>query len=65
MTIHIQSTTLHSDKYPTADHSPILLACPEAVIYSFDRSPIEQIAYEYTEHFQIYKSFLEDRGSYL
>lgn len=48
-----------------ATHSPILLACPGAVIYSFDHSPIEHVAYEDTEHFQIYKSFMEDRKRYL
>jgi predicted ATPase len=44
-----------------ASHSPILLACPNAVIYSFDRVPIGPVAYEDTEHFRIYRDFLRER----
>ena len=48
-----------------ATHSPILLACPGSVIYSFDHIPIRQIAYEDTEYYRIYKSFMNDRAQYL
>jgi predicted ATPase len=48
-----------------ATHSPILLACPHAVIYSFDYSPIQEVRYEETEHYQIYRDFLEKRANYL
>jgi predicted ATPase len=48
-----------------ATHSPILLACPGAEIYSFDTIPITQIEYEETEHYQIYKNFMEDRKQYI
>jgi predicted ATPase len=48
-----------------ATHSPLLLACPRALIYSFDYSPIKQIGYEETEHYRIYKNFLENRTTYL
>jgi len=48
-------------QFIVATHSPILLACPGAVIYSFDRVPIERVAYEETDHFKIYKTFLENR----
>lgn len=44
-----------------ATHSPILLACPGAAIYSFDCSPVSRIEYRQTSHYCIYKSFL-DRG---
>jgi len=46
-------------------HSPLLLACPGARLYGFDRCPIGPIDYEQTEHFRIYKSFLTDRGNWL
>jgi predicted ATPase len=46
-------------------HSPILLASPGAVIYSFDGSRIKQIAYEDTTHYRLYKSFMENRERYL
>ncbi|MCX5803646.1 MAG: AAA family ATPase [Proteobacteria bacterium] len=47
-----------------ATHSPILLASPNATIYSFDHAPISQINYEDTSHYQIYKEFLNDRKKY-
>ncbi|RTZ98086.1 MAG: AAA family ATPase [Deltaproteobacteria bacterium] len=45
-------------------HSPILMAFDGATIYNFDRSPIRPIAYEQTEHYQIYKNFLLDRKNH-
>jgi predicted ATPase len=47
-----------------ATHSPILLACPDAQILSFDSIPICPIAYEQTEHYRLYKSFMEDPNRY-
>ena len=43
-----------------ATHSPILLACPDAHILTFDEIPVKQIAYENTDHFRIYKDFMAD-----
>jgi predicted ATPase len=48
-----------------ATHSPILLACPKSMIYSFDYSPVKIIRYEDTEHYQVYKSFMENPDKYL
>jgi predicted ATPase len=48
-----------------ATHSPILMACPGVVIYSFDHIPVKAIHYEDTEHYQIYKSFIEDRNRFI
>jgi predicted ATPase len=48
-----------------ATHSPILLACPNAKIYSFDYIPIKTIDYEQTEHYKIYKDFLNNREKFL
>ena len=39
-------------------HSPILLTCPEARIYSFDHVPVRSIEYHETEHYRVYKDFL-------
>ncbi|HDR14013.1 MAG TPA: AAA family ATPase [Desulfobacteraceae bacterium] len=39
-------------------HSPILLSCDGAVIYSFDYSPPRVLQYEDTDHYQIYKGLL-------
>jgi predicted ATPase len=39
-------------------HSPLLLACPDSRIYSFDHTAIEPIDYENTEYYKIYKTFM-------
>ena len=41
-----------------ATHSPILLSCPAATIYSFDRIPIAPTPYEQTDHCKLYKAFM-------
>lgn len=41
-----------------ATHSPILLSCPGATIYSFDHIPVLPIAYEETEHYRVYREFI-------
>ena len=48
-----------------ATHSPILMACPGATIYSFDDTPVKTIDYERTEHYRIYRDFMKDRSKYL
>ena len=48
-----------------ATHSPILLACPGATIYSFDCVSVQSVCYEQTDHYQIYASFLRDKNTYL
>jgi len=52
-------------QFVIATHSPILLACPNAIIYSFDQPSVLPVSYEETDHFRLYKSFLEDRNKYL
>jgi len=47
-----------------ATHSPILLACPEAVILSFDDIPVKRVDYENTEYYRIYRDFMEDRNKF-
>ncbi len=41
-----------------ATHSPILLSCPGATIYSFDHSSIRAVDYRDTEHYQVYRQFM-------
>ncbi len=48
-----------------ATHSPILLAYPDAQIFSFDEGHIQEVTYEETTHYRIYKQFFADRGAYL
>jgi predicted ATPase len=48
-----------------ATHSPILLAFPGSVIYTFDHIPAQAIRYQDTEHYQVYKDFMENPGQFL
>lgn len=52
-------------QFIVATHSPILLACPGATIYSFDYCPVQPIAYEATEHYQLYQNFMQNWRTYL
>ena len=47
-------------QFVIATHSPILLACPGAQIYSFDASRIREVDYQDTTHYQVYKQFFMD-----
>ena len=48
-----------------ATHSPILLAFPGAVIWSFDASPMTRVAYGDLEHVTLTRDFLRDPEAYL
>jgi len=48
-----------------ATHSPILLACPDAKILSFDRIPIAAIEYRQTNHFKLYRRFLQNPNAFI
>jgi len=48
-----------------ATHSPILLAYPGAQIFSFDSPRIEEVDYEDTAHYRLYKQFFTDRSAFL
>jgi len=52
-------------QFIVATHSPILLACPEAKIISFDHVPVANVEYEETDHYRIYKNFMNNREKYL
>jgi predicted ATPase len=49
-------------QFIVATHSPILLACPGATIYSFDQTPIRPVRYEETDHYRTYRDFLIRAG---
>jgi predicted ATPase len=48
-----------------ATHSPILLAFPGAVIYSFDESPIAAVPFESLDHVTLTRDFLNNPESFL
>jgi len=61
--VHALATQKNS-QFLIATHSPILMAYPQATIYSLGAEGIAPIAYEDTEHFQVTKSFLSRRESF-
>ncbi|WP_427051013.1 AAA family ATPase [Paenibacillus sp. TC-CSREp1] len=54
-----------TSQFIIATHSPILLGYPGADILSFDDGHIHEITYEDTDHYQITRSFLENRNRML
>ena len=48
-----------------ATHSPILMAFPQARLYSFEEGRINHIDYEDVEHVNLTRAFLNDPGSFL
>jgi predicted ATPase len=60
-----QLATRGDVQFIIATHSPILLALPEAEIFTFDTSPIRKVRYEDTDYYRVYRDFLDNRGKYL
>jgi predicted ATPase len=60
-----EMSALGHAQFIIATHSPILLACSGSVIYSFDHTPVKTIRYEETDHYRVYKNFMENPGQYL
>jgi len=51
-------------QFLVATHSPILLACPGATIYTFDHSPIASVPYQATDHYKVYRRFLDEQARF-
>lgn len=47
-------------QFVISTHSPILMAYPDAWIYSLDETSIARVFYEETEHYQVTKDFLNN-----
>lgn len=52
-------------QFVIATHSPIILAFPEAQIFSFENGAIIQVKYEYLEHVRLTRDFLDNPQSFL
>jgi predicted ATPase len=52
-------------QFIVATHSPILLAFPDARIYSFDATPVQAVAYEDLDHVRVTRDFLNAPQRYL
>jgi predicted ATPase len=55
----------HGAQFIIATHSPILLAYPDAAIWSFDGGEIQPARYEELEHVTVTRTFLDNPGAYL
>ncbi|MEW5725650.1 MAG: AAA family ATPase [Thermodesulfobacteriota bacterium] len=51
-------------QFVIATHSPILLAVPGAHIYCLDQVPIQRVEYLETEHYRLYRDFLNHPERY-
>jgi predicted ATPase len=61
----IRRSVVNGNKqYIIATHSPIILGCPDAKIFSFDSPGISEIGYEQTESYRFYKEFLENPAKF-
>lgn len=59
------SSSRQGAQFVIATHSPILLACPDARIYSFDATPVARVHYDELEHVAVLRAFLNDPGAFL
>ena len=48
-----------------ATHSPFLMACPDSLIYTFDNTRIEPITYNNTQHYRLYKNFMDNPDDFI
>ena len=57
---------VHSaSQFIIATHSPILMAYPEAIIYSLANDAVRQVEYTDTEHYSVTKQFLNNHEAML
>jgi predicted ATPase len=61
----MQDMIAEGGQFVIATHSPILLAFPDATIYTFDRTPPERVGFEDLEHVNLTRAFLNDPKSFL
>ena len=58
-------TVRRNAQFVIATHSPIILSFPGARIFSFDRMPVAQVAWEDLEHVTLTREFLNQPGRFL
>ena len=61
----LSAAVAERSQFIIATHSPILLAYPGAVIYSFDNVPAARVAFEDLEHVNLTRDFLNAPQSFL
>jgi len=61
----MMATERQGAQYIIVSHSPMLLGYPGADIISFDKAPLERIAYEDTDCYRLTRMFLDNRDEML
>lgn len=61
----IKETTNQGCQFIVATHSPILMAFPQADIYSFDDASIEKVSFNEIEHIKFMKAFLNNTEKFI
>lgn len=63
--IRLHELLEEGSQFVIATHAPIVLAYPGATIYQLDERGISPVEYDHTEHVQLTRDFLNDRGRFL
>ena len=63
--VMMQDMIAQHAQFIIATHSPMLLAFPGARIYSFDRAPVREVAYEELDHVVLTREFLNAPERYI
>jgi len=61
----MQEMVAQQAQFIIATHSPMLLAFPGARIYSFDSTPVQEVAFEELDHVVLMREFLNGPERYL
>jgi predicted ATPase len=61
----LKGMVLQQSQFIIATHSPILLAFPNATIYSFDESPVAAVPFDRLDHVTITRDFLNNPEAFL
>lgn len=59
-----QAGRRNQSQFIIATHSPLLLACPGAVLFSFAEHAVHRSSYTQTDHYQIYKKFMDNPSAF-
>jgi predicted ATPase len=61
----IKEMVAEKAQFIIATHSPILMAYPDAQIFSFDQHPVRPVAFDEVEHVELTRRFLANPAAYL
>ncbi len=64
MITKIHELVQENSQFVIATHSPIIMAYPNAIIYEI-KDEIKRVDYEETEHYQVMKSFINNKNKML